>query len=82
MPEPIYCQGCGDEIGPEHRGDCDFYEQLERGARPRANFCAVCSCAEPCGCEWSEDTSARGERVVGNGYANQGQEQTLGVLVS
>lgn len=55
MSEPLYCPGCGDEIGPEH-DDCDWWERFEAfdqygvGEEPEYTYCEVCGVKEPCGC--------------------------------
>jgi hypothetical protein len=50
VSEPLYCEGCSDEIGPDHRGECDFYDRLESGDRPAFRFCAICG-VDDCVCE-------------------------------
>lgn len=49
MIEPLYCEGCGDEIGPEHRSDCEFENPYDD--RDKVRYCHLCGCSSdvsPC----------------------------------
>lgn len=47
--EPIWCPRCGDEVGPEHRRECD-YDGHELPAE-EVLFCELCGEREPCATE-------------------------------